>query len=76
MMRLWIRCLRRRHERRELRVTPGQKAASGALAEARCGLDEVQRTRPQAEAAAEAMRGWRQRNHFGEMIRDLLEAER
>ncbi|MEV0090477.1 hypothetical protein [Streptomyces sp. NPDC050738] len=57
-------------------MTPGQRAASGALAEAKTGLDEVQRTRPQAEAVAADLRGWRQRNHFGEMIRRTLEAGR
>lgn len=70
----WIRRLldRRRDEQGERPVTEGQRAASAALDRAENARARMQAQRREVEAEAGSWRLRRERNHFAELVRDVV----
>lgn len=67
--------LRRKHgvslERQTRRVSPGQRAASAALATADAALPEARGLGRDLAQAGAALRELRQRNHFAESMQEI-----
>ncbi|WP_443058446.1 DUF7620 family protein [Streptomyces sp. NBC_00442] len=67
----WIRSLLHRHDRRT--STPGQQAATHALARAENDKRAAEERQPQVSEAAARLRAARERNHFAELFRRAVE---
>ncbi|MFF7987551.1 hypothetical protein ACFZDK_52295 [Streptomyces sp. NPDC007901] len=53
-------------------MTEGQRAATAALNRAEVARDRVRAQALEVRAEADTWRARRQRNHFGELVRDIV----
>ncbi len=69
----WIRRLRHQRDDEDARpVTEGQRAANAALDMAEAARARVRAQACEVRAEADTWRGRRQRNHFGQLVRDIV----